>query len=260
MKKFELKNLIVAVAGGLGLIGKEVSLALAQAGAKVLILDIDKSKGEQFEKECKDKKMEVNFLEFDITKINELDLNIRGLFNRFGPIQSWINVAYPRTKDWGGPLEKVKIESWRKNVEMHMDSYCFMTTKVAELMKENKIKGNIVNFGSTYGVVGPDFEIYNGTGMDNEGTYAAIKGGIINFSRFAASYYGPEGIRVNSICPGGVYDHQNELFLKNYGLKTPLRRMANVDEIASAVLFLASDAASYITGATFMVDGGWTCI
>ena len=127
-------------------------------------------------------------------------------------------------------------------------------------MKKNNIKGSIINYGSTYGVVGPDFEIYAGTDMDNEGTYAAIKGGVINFSRFAASYYGKYGIRVNCLCPGGVFDNQNKVFLKNYEMRTPLRRMANADEIASATLFLSSDAASYITGAIFMVDGGWTCI
>ncbi|MFC2136517.1 SDR family oxidoreductase, partial [Bacteroidota bacterium] len=171
-----------------------------------------------------------------------------------------INVAYPRTNDWGLNIKDVKPSSWQKNVDMHMNSYCISTRAVAELMKENKIKGTIVNFSSTYGVVGPDFEIYEGTGMDNEGTYAAIKGGITNFSRFCASNYGPYGVRINSICPGGVFDNQNKKFLNNYAKRTPLRRMADADEIASVTLFLVSDAASYITGATIMVDGGWTAI
>ena len=144
MKKFELKNRVVAVAGGLGLIGKEVSLALAQAGAQVLVLDIDKTKGEQFELECSEQNWKVKFFDFDITQINDFDRKIGEIFNQAGPIHSWINVAYPKTKDWGGKLETVKIESWRKNVEMHMDSYCFTTIKIAELMKENKVKGNIL--------------------------------------------------------------------------------------------------------------------
>jgi NAD(P)-dependent dehydrogenase (short-subunit alcohol dehydrogenase family) len=90
--------------------------------------------------------------------------------------------------------------------------------------------------------------------------YAAIKGGIVNVTRNLASYFGKSGIRLNTICPGGVFDGQNKKFVKNYEQKVPLKRMANVEEIASVVLFLASDAASYMTGATVMVDGGWTIV
>ncbi|MBR9706181.1 SDR family oxidoreductase [Candidatus Pacearchaeota archaeon] len=260
MKKFRLDEKVAVVTGGLGLIGREISISLAQAGAKVLVLDIEIAKGEKFEKECKKEKLDVKFFRFDVTDIKALDNTISQLFNVEGPIFVWVNTAYPRTKDWGLDLGKVKSETWQNNVDMHMNSYCLMTKTIAELMKKSKIGGSIINFGSIYGVVAPDFEIYKGTGMNNEGTYAAIKGGIINFSRFAASYYGKYCIRVNCICPGGVFDNQNEEFLKNYEMKTPLKRMANPDEIASATLFLASDASSYMTGTTLMVDGGWTCI
>jgi NAD(P)-dependent dehydrogenase (short-subunit alcohol dehydrogenase family) len=119
---------------------------------------------------------------------------------------------------------------------------------------------SIINVSSIYGVVAPDFEIYSGTDMTSAAPYSAIKAGIINFSRYAASYYGKYGIRVNSICPGGVFDNQNKIFIENYSKRTPLGRLAKTAEIAAPILFLASDAASYITGATVMVDGGWTCI
>ena len=250
LRKFRLDGKVAVVCGGFGLIGKEVSLALTQAGAKVYVLDINKF-------EWMDG---INFIEFDITNFDNYDDVFATIINEAGKIDICVNLAYPRTSDWGGPLEDVLVSSWKKNIDMHLNSYCLVTRAVAEIMKKQGIKGSIINFGSIYGVVGPDFEVYSGTSMTNEGQYAAIKGGIINFSRFTASYYGKYGIRVNCLCPGGVFDNQNEIFVKNYGLRTPLRRMANADEIASATLFLASDASSYITGSTFMVDGGWTCI
>ena len=126
-------------------------------------------------------------------------------------------------------------------------------------MKNHK-KGSLINFGSTYGVRGNDFNIYSGTDMTSPIAYSAIKGGIINLTRYLASYFGVDNIRINNVCPGGIIDGQDPQFVKNYSKRVPLKRMGKPDEIASTVLFLASDAASYITGATIMVDGGWTAI
>jgi len=260
LKKFRLDCKIVAVTGGLGLLGKEVSIAMAQAGAKVLVLDINREKGLTFEKENKNKKLDIKFIEFDISDIKKLSENIKNLFSKYGKIDVWVNAAYPRTEDWKEDKEYTNEKSWIENVNIHLNSFCISTREIAELMKENKIRGSIINFGSIYGVVGPDFEIYVGTSMSNKAAYSAIKGGIINFSRYVASYYGKDGIRINALCPGGIFDNQNPVFVKNYEKRTPLRRMGKSEEIASAVLFLASEAASYITGTTFMVDGGWTCI
>lgn len=260
MKRFRLDKKTAVVCGGLGLIGREVSIAFGQAGAKVLVLDIDENKGKAFEKECKAQKIDVRFIKFDVTCIKDYPSEIKKIVKENGMIDVWVNTAYPRTKDWANKLEDVSVESWTENVETQMNSYCLLTRELAELMKKNKVKGSIINYGSTYGVVGPDFEIYSGTEMTMPAAYAAIKGGIVNFSRYAASYYGKYGIRVNCLCPGGIFNSQNPGFVKEYNKKTPLKRMGNPDEIAAATLFLASDAASYITGATFMVDGGWTSI
>jgi NAD(P)-dependent dehydrogenase (short-subunit alcohol dehydrogenase family) len=260
MDKFRLNNKVAIVCGGLGLIGKEVSISLAQAGAKVLVLDINIELGEKFQQNCFENNLNITFLKFDVSDFGSYDNYFSDLINKFGSVDTFVNATYPRTKDWGKKLEEVEIKSWQENINIHLNSYCLLTRTIAELMKKNQMGGCIINYGSTYGVVGPDFNVYEGTDMTNQGEYAAIKGGIINFSRYVASYYGKYNIRVNSICPGGVLANQNETFLKNYNKRTPLRRMANVDEIASATLFLASDAASYITGTTFMVDGGWTSI
>ena len=255
MKKFSLKGKTAAVFGGLGLIGKEIVSALGQAGAKVLLIDIDEEKGHKIASE-----LGAEFIELDITDIASYDEKISAIWKEQGQVDIVVNTAYPRTEDWGDKFEDVKSESWRKNVDMQMNSYCLLTIKFAELMKKNEIKGSIINLGSTYGVLGADFEIYKGTDLSCPPAYAAIKGGIINFSRHAASYYGKYGIRVNALCPGGIFDNQNPEFVKAYESKTSLKRMGNPEEIASAAVFLASDASSYVTGTAFMVDGGWTSI
>lgn len=260
LSKFKLDGKIAGVCGGLGLLGKEVTIALAQAGAKVLILDTDKEQSKSFIKKCRKNNLDVEFLKFDITDLSTCDDKLNIIYNEYGPINIWVNSAYPRTKDWGNKLEDITIESWQKNVDIQMNSYCLITRSIAELMKKNEIKGSIINFGSIYGVVGVDFEVYSGTEMTCPAAYSAIKGGIINFSRYVASYYGKYGIRINCLCPGGIFDNQNKTFVSNYEKRTPLRRMGKPEEIAAATLFLASDAASYITGTTFMVDGGWTSI
>jgi len=134
-------------------------------------------------------------------------------------------------------------------------------------MRKSKIPGSLIQFGSIYGVVGQNLSIYKGTKLNENLTYSAIIGGIINNTKLMASHYGKYNIRINSLCPGGLEDYivgknkkQSSKFKKQYSLQTPLKRMGKPEEIASSVLFLASEASSYVTGATFMVDGGWTSI
>lgn len=256
--KFSLINKRAVVTGGCGLIGKEIVRELAEAGAEVYIVDIDKSLGEKSAKTLRAKGFYVEFIYWDTTKIEKIEIEVAGLFNRFGYIDIWVNNAYPRTSDWSAKVEAVTSDSWQKNIDMQLNSYALCSKYVAEKMK--KRGGSIINMGSIYGVLGADFTVYEGTGMTLPFAYSAIKGGIINLSRYLASYFGKYNIRVNTICPGGIYDKQDPKFVKNYAHKTPLKRMARPDEIASVVLFLSSEAASYITGATLMVDGGWSIV
>ena len=120
--------------------------------------------------------------------------------------------------------------------------------------------GSLINFGSIYGIVGNDFTIYEDYGGTSPAEYCAIKGGIINFTRYLASYFGKYNVRVNCVCPGGIWDHQREEFVRNYNHRCPMKRMGNPDDIAPLCIFLVSDWAKYITGQIIAADGGWTAI
>jgi NAD(P)-dependent dehydrogenase (short-subunit alcohol dehydrogenase family) len=268
MQKFHLDGRTAFVVGGLGLIGREVSIAIASAGAKIIVLDVDDSDGPLFEIELRGEGYEVACINFDCSEVKKLDENFSAVIDEFGCPDVFINCSYPRTADWGkSSFKKITLESFQKNVDMHMNSYAWLARLAAEAMVVGGSGGNIIQLGSTYGVVGQDLVVYEGTEMHENMTYATIKGGITNLTRLMASYYGQFNIRVNTLCPGGLEGPvaeqsatQDSRFVKNYTRKTPLKRLGKADEIASVALFLASDASSYITGATIMVDGGWTAV
>ena len=159
----------------------------------------------------------------------------------------------------GDTLEDVKPESLRKNIDWQLNSHIILSQIVMEIMKKHG-SGSVVNIASTYGVVGNDFTVYEGTQMKSPAAYSAIKGWIINFTRYLASYYGKHNVRVNCVSPGGIFDHQPEPFISAYEKKVPMKRMGKPDDIAPAVSFLLSDEAKYITGHNLIVDGGWTAI
>ena len=268
LQKFRLDGKAAYIVGGLGLIGKEVSTALAVAGAKIVILDIDEEDGETFSRNMEDSDCKVNFELFNCEDMDQIEKNFSGIISKNGCPDIFINCSYPRTADWGkSSFREVTLDSFRKNVDIHMNSYAWLARLAAEEMVNNKESGSIIQLGSTYGIVGQDLSVYEGTEMTENMTYAAIKGAVINLTRQMASYYGQYNIRVNTLCPGGLDGHvagksdkQNPIFVENYSKKTPLRRLGTAEEIAPTVLFLASEASSYITGSTIMVDGGWSSI
>lgn len=256
--KFSLNNNVAYVAGGAGLIGSEVTKALASCGAKTIIIDIDEKSGKRLKEELKKKALNIFYEKVDMADLENIGAKLTSIFKRLGFPDAWINLFYPRTRDWSDPVEKLSLDSWRKNVDTHMTAYSWISREIALTMKRERIKGSIINFGSIYGIQGNDFTLYEGTQMTSPMAYSAIKGGIINLTRYLASYFGKHGIRVNNICPGGILDKQNGKFIANYERKVPLKRMASPEDVAPLVVFLASEAAAYITGTTIMVDGGWS--
>jgi NAD(P)-dependent dehydrogenase (short-subunit alcohol dehydrogenase family) len=254
-ERFSLTGRVAVVTGGAGLIGKAVCHAFAEARAKVFIADTNKEHGESLVADVKAKGFDADFIKLDITSQDSIKKGINKIIKSYGRIDIWINNAYPRTLDWGNKFEDIRIDSLRKNVDMHMNGYFMCCQNVLEEMKKKK-KGVLINIGSHYGVLGPNFSIYEGTAMTMPAAYSLIKGGIVNFSRYLATYYAPYNIRVNAVCPGGVFNNQPPKFVKKYKKLVPLNRMAMPIDIAGPILFLCSDAASYITGQVIMVDGG----
>lgn len=242
----------VVVTGGVGLIGHQVARAFLEFNASVVVADIDRGRFEQMFAGTA-----ASFEQFDITDPAVVRPFLEKMRRERQSVHVWINCAYPRTKDWGNFIDDVTFESWDANVRMHLGGYFWTSKNVLELMKEKRA-GCVINFGSTYGMLAPNFNIYAGTGVTNPVAYSAIKGGIINLSRYLAALYGPYNVRVNCVCPSGVFNGHNDTFVSRFSDLTPLRRMAHDYELAMPVVFLASEAASYITGHALMVDGGWT--
>jgi NAD(P)-dependent dehydrogenase (short-subunit alcohol dehydrogenase family) len=243
-----LKDKIILVTGGSGLIGKELVDDINKKGGRAINADIGVETN-----------LQAGTIQMDITSDDSIKKGVDLVVATFGRLDGLVNNAYPRTKDWGNKFEDIKPDSWRKNVDIQMNSYFVISQFV---LKQMKIQGHgaIVNIASIYGVVGNDFTVYEGTDLTSAAAYSAIKGGLINFSRYLASYYGKDNIRINCVSPGGIFDNQNPTFVKNYVHKVPLRRMGNPDDIAPAVSFLLSDETKYITGQNLIVDGGWTAI
>ncbi len=255
LKLFQNKNKLAFVVGGHGVIGKEICKALLSSGCKVVVLDI-KSKKNLILK----KRLYNHYL--DCSKLQNLKVNLDKIIKKYGTPKIFINCSYPKSDDWSkNSFRDITERSYKYNINVHLNSFVWLAKYFADSMKKRKIKGSIIQLSSIYGVVAQDLTIYKGTNMRENMTYSVIKGGINNLTKQMASYYGKYQIRCNALCPGGIEEKKhNSKFLKNYKNKVPLKRFCKSTDVAASALFLASDASSYITGSTIMVDGGWTII
>jgi NAD(P)-dependent dehydrogenase (short-subunit alcohol dehydrogenase family) len=251
--RFALNDKTAIVTGGAGLIGQAVSESLAEHGATTIVADI--------EPEIDDSHAQAGELIFETVDVTDPD-QVDALFERVrseqGTIDILVNCAYPRNEAYGQAYEEMTLADWRENVDLHLNSYFYSAFRASLAMKEQPHGGSIVNFASIYGVRGPNFTIYEDTDITSPVEYSAIKGGILSLTRYMASYLGEYGVRVNAVSPGGVYDEQPSAFVDAYERQTPLGRMADPEDIVGAVVYLASDAAGYVTGHNLVVDGGWT--
>lgn len=248
MSKQILKDKIIVVTGGKGLIGRALIQDIKENGGTPVSLDLkaDAEAGKQ-EIAC------------DLTSLKGIQQAIEKVEKLHGRIDGWVNNAYPRTPDWGKDFLEIEEDSLQKNINWQLNSYMLCCQQLIKKYLESG-SGSIVNIASIYGVVGNDFTVYEDTSINPPAAYSAIKGGLINFSRYLASKYGKDNIRVNVVSPGGIFDHQPEAFVKAYEHRVPMKRMGNPEDIAPAVSFLLSDGAKYITGQNLVVDGGWTAI
>jgi NAD(P)-dependent dehydrogenase (short-subunit alcohol dehydrogenase family) len=247
---FSCKNKVAVVTGGGGLIGKEIAQALADFGAKVYVAEID------LPNETKTSS-NFNFISLNTTSEDDVKRVFKQIADEEEKLDILVTCAYPRTKDWGAMVEDVPFESWKENLNSQLGGTFICCREAAEKMK-NFGGGSIINLASTYGVVAPDFSIYEGTKMTMPVAYSAIKSGLIGLTRYLATYYAKDNIRANSISPGGILDEQPDSFVNRYTKKTPLGRMGKASEMVGSVIFLASESSSYVTGQNLLIDGGWT--
>ena len=247
MKLLEKK--IILITGGSGLLGNAFVDEIKNNGGTPINADInhdtDLANGQVF---------------MDITDRDSIQSALDLVIKQYRSIHGLVNNAYPRTDDWGLHFEDINGHSWKKNVDYQLNSCFEVCQAYCKHLVENERKGSIINVASIYGIVGPDFSVYADTPMTMPAAYSAIKGGIINFTRYLASYYGHRGIRVNAVSPGGIFNNQPEKFVTQYEKKVPLKRMGQPEDIAPGVCFLLSDKSSYITGQNLVIDGGWTSI
>jgi len=262
---FNLKDKVVVLTGGLGLIGLNYVRALAERGAQVVIIDMvpeaTAKKSLDLNIERKNRK-NIFYFQGTITDRAALLEIKKMVLTRFHHIDVLINNAAlnpkveksSRLHSAGVTFEEYPLSDWEKELQVNLTGTMLCCQIFGSAMKSG---ASIINISSTYGIVAPDQSMYP-KGFIKPATYGVSKGAIITLTKYLASYWGKKGIRVNCVAPGGVSNGQEQSFIKKYSAKTPLGRMARPDEYNGIIVYLASDASSYASGALFTIDGGWT--
>lgn len=257
----DLKNRVALITGGAGHIGFSAAETLAELGANIVLLDIDKVQCDEKTELISNKyKVETLSLAVDLAKEDRVRLVPKTVLDKFGRLDILINCAAlagnSELKGWAVPFENQLSDAWRKALEVNLTSV-FVLVQACQKALVSSGQGSIINISSIYGLVGPDMRLYEGTDLGNPAAYAASKGGLIQFTKWLATALAPK-IRVNTVTPGGVFRDHSEPFLSRYLERTPLGRMAKEEDLKGAIAYLASNLSGYVTGQNIVVDGGWT--
>ena len=259
LDRFSVKGRIALVTAGAGpLFGRSISTALAEAGATVITASRSRERNEAFAEEQRQLGRDVHGLAFDLEDLGSIDALHEEIRTRFGRLDVLVNSALSRDGHVGA-FEEQTPETWEHAAQGDFAGL-FRHCQRAVIAMQARGRGSIINIASIYGVVSNDPGLYAGTDMRQPPTYNFVKAGMINFTRYLACYYGRSGIRANSISPGGYFNQQPTPFVERYCERVPLGRMMGHEDLQGAVVFLASDASAYVTGANLIVDGGWTCL
>tara|TARA_X000000950_G_C13720528_1_gene580026 strand:- start:63 stop:887 length:825 start_codon:yes stop_codon:yes gene_type:complete len=271
---FDLSNKVILVVGGRGYLGRDFCYYLNKQKGTVISADLKESSMAALK--SKNKKNQSNIIQVDIDVTNEKSVSgtIKKIKKKYGKIDSLVFSVTAKPHDFYLPYTECSLKGWQSVIKAELDGVFLVTQKVGELMEQQK-KGSIILLSSMYGVVGNDQRIYKGSNLDSlyinkknkksknqiysHSVYPTVKGGIISLTRYLAAYWGEKNIRVNCISPGGIeHEGENKDFVSKYSQKVPLGRKSNLDEISPAVVYLASDESSYLTGQNIIIDGGWT--
>jgi 2-deoxy-D-gluconate 3-dehydrogenase len=267
---FDLTGRTAVLTGGAGLLGRQYTRTLLAAGARVLVADIDE---EAAVREAAAAVHEVGGeavgLRVDVANTRDVEAMVQTTLDRWNRLDILINNAAidPKAdadaeKSLANTFEEFPLELWRRSIDVNLTGAMLCAQAAGRVMAKAG-RGVIVNVSSTYGVVAPDQRLYQRDDEEYQtrfkpASYAVTKAGMAHLTRYLATYWGSVGIRVNTLTPHGVFNGHDEQFLRRYTERTPLGRMARGDEMNGPLLFLVSDASSYMTGANLVVDGGWT--
>lgn len=254
-KLFSLNNKVAIVTGGYSYLGKKMSESLAEAGARVFVTGTSEKKCINIVKDFKKNGLKVEFEVIDVGTRESIDKCFQNIYTKSRKIDILINNAYFGV---GGNLENISEKEWQRGIDGTINSVYRCTQAIIPYFNKG---GNIINITSMYGIVSPDPSVYKGNSFNNPPDYGAGKAAIIQFTRYCAVHLSGKKIRVNAVCPGPFPSskvQENKSFIKELVKKIPLGRIGKPEELKGIILFLASDASSYITGQNICVDGGWT--
>jgi NAD(P)-dependent dehydrogenase (short-subunit alcohol dehydrogenase family) len=269
-EKFDLTGRVAVVTGGAGLLGAEFCKTLAEAGAAVAVVDLNAGAAEKVAAGLTEAGYHARGLPADITQPDSVKQLAATVLADLGRLDVLVNSAAldpkfdPEALKQGitpGKFEDYPLEQWNAALNVNLTGMFLVTQACVAPMLKQGGKGSIINICSTYGLNGPDQRIYVKEGQPKTYKpvyYTVTKAGVLGFTKYLAAYYMGTEIRVNALTPGGVFNNHDETFAANYSARTILGRMARRDEMNGALLFLASDASSYMTGGNVIVDGGWT--
>jgi NAD(P)-dependent dehydrogenase (short-subunit alcohol dehydrogenase family) len=262
--EFDLTGRTAIVTGGGGILGQGFCEVLARHGARVAVVDVDQASAQKTVDLINKDAIAVAC---DVSSPSSVAAAVARVVSVFGTVDILHNNAATKTgnlADFFTAFEDYRLETWREVMGVNIDGMFLMAQAVGKQMIAQGHGGSIIQTASIYGVAAPDQRIYEGSQylgrpINTPAVYSASKAAVIGLTRYLASYWGSQGIRVNTLTPGGVESGQNDVFSRKYSARVPLGRMARTDEMQSALLFLASDASSYVTGQNLIIDGGLTC-
>lgn len=266
--RFDVSDRVYVITGGAGLLGAAYAHALGHAGAHAVIADIDIERAKVVADEVTEETgQEPLPVELDVTDPESVAAMGERVLERFGRLDGLVNNAALDPKfdqesagEHTSKFEEFPLDAWRRALDVNVTGMFLAARELAPIMLDAG-KGVIVNISSTYGLVGPDQRLYQREGRPTEYkpvTYTVSKAAVLGLTRYLASYYAGSDLRVNTLTPGGVYADHDDEFVERYSARTVLGRMGDREEMSAALLFLLSDASSYMTGANLVVDGGWT--
>lgn len=269
LEKFNLAGRAAIVTGGLGLLGKQFCRTLAEAGAGVVVADLNASAANAFAVELQSSGYRAFGCGVDVTQPDSAQIMVDACVSEYGRLDVLVCSAAMDPKfdadnigqQSNNAFENYPLSAWNQALEVNLTGVFLCCQAAARQMVAQGGEGSIINICSTYGLVPPDQRIYEKPGKPKSYKpvfYTATKAGVLGLTKYIASYYAGTRIRANCLTPGGVYNNHDETFAQNYAYRTILNRMANLDEMNGALLYLASDASSYMTGGNLVVDGGWT--